>query len=123
VTRSPAVHPALWGGLFGVLTAALLLAPQLAAPAVTRGWAALAALTLASALLSLVRPGDRPVLDRLAVLLPPGHRTAWRAEAAAVLAACEDPVERRRQWLGFVAALPTTAVCCWRLRLARRPER
>jgi hypothetical protein len=97
----------------------LAVAPRLATPALTRGWALLAALAVASVLLAAVRArSGEEILCRFGVVLPPGERTIWRAEVAAVLAYAEDPAERRRQALGFALALPATAVCCWRLRRA-----
>ena len=117
MTPSASVRPGLWGELFGLVTVALIVAPRLAPPVVTRAWALLGALAVASALLAAIRAPerDRRTLARLAVVLPPGERSAWRAEVAAVLAYAEDPGERRRQAWGFALALPATAVCCWRL--------
>jgi hypothetical protein len=121
VTRSTSVRPRLWLGLFGLVTVLLLVAPRLAAPVVTRGWALLAALAVASVLLAAVRgeDADRRILAPLGAVLPPRDRAAWRAEVAAVLAYAEEPAERRRQALGFALALPATALCCWRLRWPR----
>jgi hypothetical protein len=122
VIRGPVVHPALWGGLFVLLTALLVLVPQLTDPLLVRSWALLAALAAASVLVRPLSGPDRArrALAALAVVLPPAERRAWRAEVAAVLAHADDPAERRRQALGFALALPATAACCWRLAAGRR---
>jgi hypothetical protein len=141
VSRGTALRPGPWFLAFGLVTGLLVVVPELADPVVLRGWALLAALAAAAGMLRLagwgarsVRPGPshddpvvaprpgpgRSVLAGLAVVLPPTERRAWRAEVAAVLAYTGDRAERRRQVVGFALALPATAACCWRLRLARR---
>lgn len=112
------------------LTAALLVAPEAALWLITRVWAQVAALFGAALLLAVVRGvGALRWLARLALVLPAEHRRAWRGEMVAVLDACADPAQRRRQVRAYVAALPATAWTCWQLRAAgalataRQPRR
>ncbi|MGC7098626.1 hypothetical protein ACPZ19_28480 [Amycolatopsis lurida] len=108
------VHsPRWWLAPFALATASLLLArTEWLIAAVSLVWTVTAMMLAAAALVGLTRrclPSGLTVLDRLAVVLPRAERANWRAELVSVLHACEGR-ERTRQALGFLTALPVTAV-------------
>ncbi|MDI5978249.1 hypothetical protein [Amycolatopsis magusensis] len=105
--------PRWWLTPFALATASLLLARnEWLIAAVSLVWTTTAALLAAAVLLGVTRrclPDGVTLLNRLAFVLPRAERDDWRAELVAVLHACEGR-ERTRQALGFLAALPLTAV-------------
>ncbi|WP_133906882.1 hypothetical protein [Actinophytocola oryzae] len=102
-----------------VATGVLLAVPDGAVGYVGTLWLWIAALVGAAVVLGSARrcvPSGSVVLWHLAVLLPRGERESWRSEVVAVLHACGDRAERRRQVRGFLAAVPSTVVTVWRVR-------
>lgn len=102
-----------------VATGVLLTAPDGAVRFVGTLWMWVAAHVGAAALVGGARrwvSGGVAVLWVLGVLLPRGEREFWRAEVRAVLHACGDDREVRRQVVGFLAAVPSTVVTSWRVR-------
>lgn len=100
-------------------TGVLLSAPDGAVRYVGTLWMWVAAHVGAAALLGGARrwvAGGTALLWALGGLLPRGEREFWRAEVRAVLHACGDDREVRRQVLGFLAAVPATVVTSWRVR-------
>lgn len=99
-----------------VASGALVSVPDGAVRYVGTLWMWVAALVTATALLGGARRGGPTLLWGLAILLPPGDRADWRGEVRAVLHACGDDRETRRQVLGFLTAMPATVVTSWRVR-------
>jgi DNA-binding transcriptional MocR family regulator len=71
------------------------------------------------------RVGAPGWLSPVCLVLPPEQRIDWLMLVAAVLHAESDRAGRRRQVVGFLAALPVTVLIGWRLWLhsRRRPTR
>jgi hypothetical protein len=102
-----------------VVTGALLSVPDEVVRYVGTLWMWTAAQVGAAIALATARrwlPGGPAVLWHLALLLPRHERALWRAEIRAVLHACADESEARRQVRGFLAAVPATVLASWRTR-------
>ncbi len=102
-----------------VATGVLLSAPDGAVRYVGTLWLFVAAHVGAAAVLGFARRwvlGGTALLWVLGGLLPRTEREFWRAEVRAVLHACGDDREVRRQVVGFLAAVPATVVTGWRVR-------
>ncbi|AXB44653.1 hypothetical protein [Amycolatopsis albispora] len=108
-----AALPRWWLPPFTLATAALLLArTEWLIAAVSLLWTTTAMMLASAALVGVTRrclPSGTTVLNRLAIVLPRAEREHWRAELVSVLHACEGR-ERTRQAIGFLTALPVTAV-------------
>jgi hypothetical protein len=132
--RSAGPRAAVWRGLgwctavFGLVVwvvVAELSAPSAAHPMVPGWWVPPVALSFAGVLrvgYSAVagyrtgrQVGAPGWLSPACVLLPPNQRVDWLLLAAGVLHAEHDQTGRRRQALGFVTALPATALISWTL--------
>jgi hypothetical protein len=102
-----------------VVTGVLLSVPDEVVRYVGTLWMWTAAQVGAAVALATARrwlPSGPVVLWHLALLLPRTERTHWRAEIHAVLHACTDDAEARRQVRGYLAAVPATVLTSWRVR-------
>lgn len=86
------------------------------------GMSAALAIRVLPALFVSTRAGVPGWLASLGSVLPPAERANWLAVVASVLHAETDPRQRRRQAVGFVLSLPTTAVTSWWLASRRVRE-